>query len=688
MFCMVAVILGFCILEAAQGQGTTPALRVWTDVTGRFKVEAQLIDVSGEAVQLRCKDGRVIEISLARLSEADAIFARDADKPPAETTKAGVATAEELEKIAQRQRTARQALAIYSVFLSDPAVPEDQKESAKPRLANWEKAAIDDLRHVGSKWISPAELDELEAKEDQLISEAESLFDSENFDLAEKKFEAASRINPSGIRADFCAGMITALFGRDAPEAEKYFRKCVERRSSLRDVLLPAESANLVASLNNLALTEIRQRNVSSALRHWEEAVEMGPPPPQLVQNLGRLGYLSKPEIRSKLGARAAVNVSTAERRRWEGLFTKAARSVTGEVFDSNIGWLYMQFIRETKSSDSGIEAPTKAAPHTEKRATDRLRLVGSGTGFIISPGYILTNAHVARDMDGFCVIEQSRPDEQLPADVYAVAEPDGFDLAVLHCPSLTAPPIYFARTDPHLGEEIRAIGFPKTGVLGTSLKVTRGVISGLPPHEGMSSALGLKDYLLLDAVINHGNSGGPSCNKNGEVVAVNTAYISSPDFIGGGYAAGVPADKAVEFLEDMLPGFTGGGEAAKEIETFEEAVELAGASTVQILTFKDPEKIDLEGRFADARKKKKKWDACEDPWCMGCHGYNVIKCPNRECRNGTVEQSRTIEIPTLRGAPSIVTNAPYRVPCGTCNGKRAVNCPYCTNGIDPVFSH
>ncbi|MHB8956028.1 MAG: trypsin-like peptidase domain-containing protein [Pirellulaceae bacterium] len=686
--CMVAVILGFCLLEAAQGQGTTPTTRVWTDVTGRFKVEAQLITVDGEAVRLRCEDGRVLEVSLAQLSAADAKFARDADKPPAAKTKAGVATAEELERIAQLQGTARQALAIYSLFLSDPALLEEEKESAKTRLAYWEKAAIDDLRHVGSKWISPEELDELEAKEDRLISEAGSLFESENFDLAENKFKAASRINPHGIRADFFAGMITALFGRDAPEAQKYFRRCVERRRSLREVLLPTESANLIASLNNLAITEIRQRNVNSALRHWEEAVEMGPPPPQLVQNLGRLGYLSRPEIRSKLGAKAAVNVSTAERRRWQDLYTKAARSITGEVFDPNTGWLYIPFIREPKSSDFGIEAPTKAAPHTGTRPTDRLRLVSFGTGFVVSPGYILTNDHVARDMDGFCVIEKSRPDEQLPATIYAVAEPNGLDLAVLHCPDLTAPPIHFACTDLHLGEEIRAIGYPAPDLLGTSLKVTRGVISGLPPHEGMASVLGrVRDCLLYDALTNPGSSGGPCCNKNGAIVAVHAGGVfPQTDSHEGKYAYGVPADRAVEFLEDKLPGFALSGVADKNIETFEAAVELVGTSTVQILLFKDPEKIDLEDRFADARQKKPKWDACEDPWCMGCHGHGVIKCPNRECRNGTVERFRMTETPTFPGAPTIVTNTPYRVRCGMCKGKGLVKCPHCTNGIDPVF--
>ena len=681
-FCSVVVMLGFAPLGVTPAQGTPPAFRVWTDATGQFQVEAQLIGVDGEAVQLRCKDGRAIKVPLGKMSPADVQFVRSAASLPAAKPKVGVATAERLETLAKRHRTAKQALADYRLFLSDPVVPVEQKEAAKKRLAYWEKAAKDGLQRVGSEWLSPKEVEELEAKEDEFFSEAMRLYEADAFDLAIKKFKAASNINPAGIRTDFHVGILTALFGRDAVEAEKQFDKCVKRRESLGEELSPIETANLIASLNNLAVTEVRQRKVSTALRHWEDALELGPPSPELVQNLGRLGHLSSPEVKAKLGARSVVTLTSGERRRWGDLYAKAARTIAGDVFDPGTGWLYIPFVRERSSSSTGAPKPKTPTVNDDGRAFAHLRVVGFGTGFVVSPNYILTNAHVAHDADGFFIIESTRPDAPLPANTHAVAKSGDFDLAVLHCPGVTASPIPLVNTAPQLGGEIRIMGYPDPERFGSSLKVTRGIISALPPHTGMGPEY--KDYLLYDGLTNPGSSGGPSCNINGSVVAVHTARLRS-SAVDVGFGAGVPAANAVAFLESSISAFTRNRVAASGVQTWEAATRSVAASTVQILVLKEPVKVSLGDRFADARGRKPQWDAYEDPWCMACHGRGEIECRNRHCMNGTVGSHR-MEVQRFPDGAMIQKRVPIRVTCRTCRGKGRVECPHCTYGIDPVF--
>jgi hypothetical protein len=46
-------------------------IRTWSDATGKFKVEAELVGMEGETVKLRKKDGAVVDVPLARLSAAD-----------------------------------------------------------------------------------------------------------------------------------------------------------------------------------------------------------------------------------------------------------------------------------------------------------------------------------------------------------------------------------------------------------------------------------------------------------------------------------------------------------------------------------------------------------------------------------------------------------------------------------------
>jgi|APTNR8051073442_1049403.scaffolds.fasta_scaffold25603_2 hypothetical protein len=52
----------------------TAAIRVWTDNTASYKIEAELSQIQQNAVELRTADGRLIEVPLERLSEADREF--------------------------------------------------------------------------------------------------------------------------------------------------------------------------------------------------------------------------------------------------------------------------------------------------------------------------------------------------------------------------------------------------------------------------------------------------------------------------------------------------------------------------------------------------------------------------------------------------------------------------------------
>lgn len=48
--------------------------REWTDKSGKFKIDAELVDVAGDVVRLRRPDGRTLSIPLAKLSTADREF--------------------------------------------------------------------------------------------------------------------------------------------------------------------------------------------------------------------------------------------------------------------------------------------------------------------------------------------------------------------------------------------------------------------------------------------------------------------------------------------------------------------------------------------------------------------------------------------------------------------------------------
>ena len=89
------------------------------------------------------------------------------------------------------------------------------------------------------------------------------------------------------------------------------------------------------------------------------------------------------------------------------------------------------------------------------------------------------------------------------------------------------------------------AVGNP-FGLGGT---VTAGIVSARGRDIGAGP---YDDFLQIDAPVNHGNSGGPTFNANGQVVGVNTAIFSpSGGSVGIGFAiAGDVANSVVHQLE------------------------------------------------------------------------------------------------------------------------------------------
>lgn len=75
--CLCCFILALAISTTA----TAVSARTWTDSSGNFQVEAELVSVDDDRVTLRKEDGQVIAVPLKRLSAADRKFLADREKP-------------------------------------------------------------------------------------------------------------------------------------------------------------------------------------------------------------------------------------------------------------------------------------------------------------------------------------------------------------------------------------------------------------------------------------------------------------------------------------------------------------------------------------------------------------------------------------------------------------------------------
>lgn len=176
--------------------------------------------------------------------------------------------------------------------------------------------------------------------------------------------------------------------------------------------------------------------------------------------------------------------------------------------------------------------------------APRRAEVTVLGSGVVVhEDGYIVTNAHVAKDAQN---IKISFSDgSELPASVISIDEDK--DLAVLRVESAGKLDfVHLGRSDDlMIGETVIAIGNP----YGYSNTLTSGVISAVNRDIQVSQGRWLRGLLQTDAPINPGNSGGPLLNINGELIGITTAIRAEAQNIG----FAIPVDMLSSNLGNML---------------------------------------------------------------------------------------------------------------------------------------
>jgi mono/diheme cytochrome c family protein len=75
------VLISFLLVCGSLGVSATALGREWSDVSGSFKVEAELVAVRGDKVVLEKKDGKIISVPLSVLSAADRQYLELLSKP-------------------------------------------------------------------------------------------------------------------------------------------------------------------------------------------------------------------------------------------------------------------------------------------------------------------------------------------------------------------------------------------------------------------------------------------------------------------------------------------------------------------------------------------------------------------------------------------------------------------------------
>lgn len=172
-----------------------------------------------------------------------------------------------------------------------------------------------------------------------------------------------------------------------------------------------------------------------------------------------------------------------------------------------NSGWVHL----------TGSFACGKQVVHRKERVSQKSnpQSMTSGTGFHVSPSYVLTNAHVIKEcrnvrINGYQSVEIAGYDEANDLGLLKVS------------PSVKTIAKFSDNSSVKRGQPVIALGYPLSGLLAAEASVSEGIVSA---RAGLGND---KRFLQVSAPVQPGNSGGPLLDQHGRVIGVIVSKLNA----------------------------------------------------------------------------------------------------------------------------------------------------------------
>ena len=175
------------------------------------------------------------------------------------------------------------------------------------------------------------------------------------------------------------------------------------------------------------------------------------------------------------------------------------------------------------------------------------------GTGFVVAPERVMTNAHVVAGTNDVVVRTGNGP---LDATV-VLFDPD-MDIAVLDVPGLTAPALTFTAVPARSGDDAVVLGYPGGGpFVANSARIRDKImLTGPDIHHGTTVT---REVYTVRGQVRSGNSGGPLLGNDGKVLGVVFGAAADDTDTGFALTAGEVRANLDASAEAQQPVGTGG---------------------------------------------------------------------------------------------------------------------------------
>ncbi len=173
------------------------------------------------------------------------------------------------------------------------------------------------------------------------------------------------------------------------------------------------------------------------------------------------------------------------------------------------------------------------------------------GTGFLFSKsGYVATNYHIVKNRTDITV---SFPKNDLEFSAQILLKDSNNDLVILELKDFDYKTLYGSSIPYTLehsrnitpGEKVFTLGYPMGSVLGTSVKLSTGIISSISGIQDNAS------MFQISNPIQPGNSGGPLFDQKGDVIGIVVSSLNAAAFFL--YTGNIPQNVNFAVKSDYL---------------------------------------------------------------------------------------------------------------------------------------
>lgn len=165
--------------------------------------------------------------------------------------------------------------------------------------------------------------------------------------------------------------------------------------------------------------------------------------------------------------------------------------------------------------ADNPVVEATQASVLRIRGMAPNCQKVLEGTGFVIAPARVMTNAHVVAGSDSVAVDAGGKS-----YDATVISFDPKADISILAVPDLPEQPLAFASTEAKADADALVLGYPGGGIFEATPARIREIINLEGPDIYRSETVTRRVYTIRGTV-QQGNSGGPMIDMNGKVLGV-----------------------------------------------------------------------------------------------------------------------------------------------------------------------